>query len=341
MCRSLLDVTSVLPRPNYGRIRTYIDYTKFVRKCYKKTWKFFIYFHVNNCNKICCISYNHCNQNQTTMTKFTTIANAKRITRLSYLGGISTSAKIMHSQEFSHQYTYAIYLAPAKTSGYNTCKNSTPECRMGCLNTSGRAGIEEFSGLTNIKNARITKTRLLFEQQDFFMAWMIAEIKSARAKAERDGFYFSVRLNATSDIDWSKVLYDGKNIYQIFADVNFYDYTKNALKFIDKPSNYHLTLSYTGRNWDLCKAMLKLGHNVAMVFNVRDEKLLPKTYEGYTVINGDLTDYRIDDAKGIIVGLKWKRIANRVNEKKVLNSCFVVTPSVNVQTINVRELVLA
>jgi len=277
------------------------------------------------------------------MTTFTTIANAKRITRLSYLGGISTSAKIMHSQEFSHQYTYAIYLAPAKTSGYNTCKNSTPECRMGCLNTSGLAAVEVFGGRTKIKDSRIAKTRLLFEQQDFFMAWMIAEIKSARAKAQRDGFYFSVRLNATSDIDWSKVLYDGKNIYEIFADVNFYDYTKNALKFIDKPSNYHLTLSYTGRNWDLCKAMLKLGHNVAMIFGVKDESLLPKTYEGYTVINGDLTDYRIDDAKGIIVGLKWKRIANRVNEKKVLNSCFVVTPNVNVLTINVQKfkLVLA
>jgi hypothetical protein len=47
----------------------------------------------------------------------------------------------------------------------------------------------------------------------------------------------------------------------------------------------------------------------------------------HIVINGDLTDYRIDDAKGIIVGLKFKRIANRINEAKVLNSCFVVQPN--------------
>ena len=279
------------------------------------------------------------------MMKFTNLTNAKRITELSYLGGISTSAKIMHSQEFSHQYTYAIYLAPAKTSGYNTCKNSTPECRMGCLNTSGRAGIEEFSGLTAIKCARITKTKLLFEQQDFFMAWMIAEIKSARAKAERDGFYFSVRLNATSDIDWSKVLYQGKNIYQIFPDVAFYDYTKNALKFIDAPSNYHLTYSFTGRNEELSKALLKLGHNVAVVFGVKNENDLPKTFMGYNVINGDLTDYRVSDAKGIIVGLKFKRIANRVNEAKVMKSCFVVSPNdvrCGYETSNVqKELVLS
>jgi len=35
----------------------------------------------------------------------------------------------------------------------------------------------------------------------------------------------------------------------------------------------------------------------------------------------------VDDAKGIIIGLKWKRIANRDAEKLVLNSCFVITPA--------------
>jgi len=44
MCRSLLDVTSVLPQPNYGRIRTYIDYTKNPGFCYNFKHEFFIYF---------------------------------------------------------------------------------------------------------------------------------------------------------------------------------------------------------------------------------------------------------------------------------------------------------
>lgn len=259
------------------------------------------------------------------MMKFTTIGNAKKQTGLSYLGGVSTSAKIMHSQEFSHQHTYAIYLAPANESGYNVCPFSTPECRMGCLNTSGRAGIEEFAGMTVIKSARIKKTRLFFEEQEFFMQWMIAEIKHYQKRAAKMGFYFSARLNATSDINWAEAkTVAGQSIFEIFPEVNFYDYTKNANKFENKPLNYHLTYSYTGRNWDLCKALLAQGVNIAMVFNVKKESELPKVYKGYDVINGDLTDYRIDDAKGIIVGLKWKRIANRVNEKKVLASCFVV-----------------
>lgn len=274
------------------------------------------------------------------MLKFTTISQAKKDTGLSYLGGVSTSAKIMHSQEFSHQHTYAIYLAPANTSGYNVCSHSTPECRMGCLATSGRTAVEIYSGRNVIQNARITKTRLFYEEPEFFMAWMFAEIRLKQAKAKREGFYFSVRLNATSDIDWQKVKINDKTIFEIFPDIQFYDYTKNHNKFENIASNYHLTLSYTGRNWSKCTAMLAKGHNVAMIFNVKKESDIPAMYKGYNVVNGDLTDYRVDDAKGIIVGLKWKRIANREAERNVLNSCFVVKPETNdVQVSNVQELI--
>ena len=281
--------------------------------------------------------------------EFTTLANARKQTGLSYLGGVSTSSKIAHSQQYSHQHTYAIYLAPAKLSGYNVCSHSTPECRLGCLNTSGRAGIEEFSGLTKIHDCRVKKTKLFYEQPEFFMAWLMAEIKHYQKRAEKKGFYFSVRLNATSDIDWQNVKVNDQTIFEIFPDIAFYDYTKNINKFINKPLNYHLTYSYTGRNELQCKELLSKGFNVAIVFKVKHEVELPKYFDNYRVINGDLTDYRIDDAKGIIVGLKWKRIANRVNEKKVLNSCFVIDPItdercsnvlMNVQVENINELVM-
>lgn len=268
------------------------------------------------------------------MLNFTTISQAKKETGLSYLGTINSSAKIMKNKKYNHQYTYGIYLAPANTSGYNVCSHSTKECRLGCLATSGRAAIEIFSGIDKIKNSRIKKTKLFYEQSEFFMQWLIAEIKAGKAKAERDNFYFSVRLNATSDIDWQNVRVNGANIFEIFPDVNFYDYTKNVNKFIAKPENYHLTYSYTGRNWKQCKILLEKGFNIAMVFNVKKEIELPTEYKGFNVVNGDLTDYRIDDAKGIIIGLKWKRIANREAEKEILNSCFVVN-------VNVPELELA
>jgi len=258
------------------------------------------------------------------MIKFTTFAQAKRDANVSYLGAINSSAKMLHSEQQSHQYTYIIYLAPAKESGYNVCSHSTPECRMGCLATSGHAGIEIASGGCKIKNCRIKKSKLLFEEQDFFMSWMIAEIKSARKKAVKDGYYFSVRLNGTSDIDWAEIKLNGQNIFEIFPNVAFYDYTKNHNKFFGKPKNYHLTYSYTGNNWHICESLLIAGFNIAMVFNVKHERDLPTEYKGYPVINGDLTDYRIADGHGIIVGLKFKRIGNKDAEKKVLKSKFVV-----------------
>ena len=258
---------------------------------------------------------------------FTTISEAKKQTGLSYLGGISLSSKMMHSKIYSHQYTYAIYLAPANLSGYNVCSHSTSECRLGCLNTSGHAGMEIISGKSKIIDCRNKKVRLFYEEPEFFFSWLVAEIKHYRLKAIKDNYYFSVRLNATSDIDWQNIKFNGLNIFDIFQEINFYDYTKSPLKFNNKPDNYHLTFSYTGKNIEQCKQLLKSGYNIAVVFNVKKESELPISFMGYPVINGDLTDFRIDDAKGVIVGLKWKRIANKEVENEVLKSCFVVQPN--------------
>ena len=258
---------------------------------------------------------------------FTTIGNAIKLTGLGYLGNINHSSKLKKNGKVNHQYTYGLYLAPASTSGYNVCSHSTPECRLGCLATSGRAAMELIGGISRIENSRITKTKLFYENNKFFMAWLIAEINAAKLKAEKNGYGFSVRLNCTSDIDWSNVMYNGQNIFQIFSDVQFYDYTKNPNKFFNIPKNYHLTLSYTGRNWNLCELVLKKGFNVAMVFNVKNENDIPAMYKGYDVINGDITDFRVKDKSGVIVGLKWKHIANKQAENEVLNSVFVVNPA--------------
>jgi hypothetical protein len=117
------------------------------------------------------------------------------------------------------------------------------------------------------------------------------------------------------------------------------------LKFENKPSNYHLTYSFTGRNEELCLALLKKGYNIAVVFKVKHEIELPKYFMNHVVINGDLTDARFLDLSPCIIGLKWKRIANRANEKKILNSCFVVDPLTDSRCSNVQkevnELVMA
>lgn len=260
--------------------------------------------------------------------EFKNFTQARKITKISYLGKVDVSAKIMKNLKVFNQSTYSLYLAPAKLSGYNTCSHSTPECRMGCLNTSGRAGMEVLAGKTMTADCRNRRTKLFYENNEFFMQWLIAEITSAYDKAKSLKRGFSIRLNCTSDIDWANVYYKGKNIFEMFPTVDFYDYTKNPAKFINKPENYHLTFSYTGRNWNLCEMVLQGGGNVAMVFNLPKTKNnpLPTKYKGYDVIDGDISDYRIADKKGVIVGLYWKVIGNAKANETVKNSCFCIQP---------------
>ena len=257
--------------------------------------------------------------------KFINRAKAQKKVGVSYLGGINLSSKMEKNVKIG-VYTYVLYLAPAGTSGYNVCLYSTPECRMGCLYSSGRVKIEDHSGTDRIKTARIKKTILFHEHQEFFMAWIIAEITALKAKAEREGYYFSVRLNGTSDIEWENIKYKGQNVMEIFPNTQFYDYTKNWKRFdTELPINYHLTFSYTGRNLKQALSLLSKGFNVAVVF---DDKNFPEIWNGYPTINGDLTDYRPYDGNGVVVALKYKELANKEFNVKVRNSCFVVKTAV-------------
>ena len=65
-------------------------------------------------------------------------------------------------------------------------------------------------------------------------------------------------------------------------------------------------------------------------------------YKGYEVINGDLTDYRPLDGKGVIVGLRYKKLANNEINYQMMNSCFVVNANSEECTpVNVQELIAA
>ena len=111
------------------------------------------------------------------------------------------------------------------------------------------------------------------------------------------------------------------NIFEIFPEIQFYDYTKNYTRF-DKvlPSNYHLTFSRSEINHEKSLAILKRGYNVAMVFDK-----LPKTYEGYEVVNGDKDDLRFLDKKNTIIGLKYKKMTSKgADNSKAIKSGFVI-----------------
>ena len=157
--------------------------------------------------------------------EFKSLAQAKRETGLSYLGSVNNGAK--HAKAYKYkEMVYTIYLAPANISGYEVCPGRSAECTKACLNESGRNRLNK--NLNTINKSRIKKTRLFFEEKEFFMGWLIHEINAARRKAEFNGYKFSIRLNNTSDISPEEfyVVKNGikTNILELYPDIQFYDY---------------------------------------------------------------------------------------------------------------------
>jgi hypothetical protein len=242
--------------------------------------------------------------------EYKSIAQAKRVTGLSYLGMVNNSTK--HEKAYKYdEHVYTIYLAPAKMSGYEVCPMRTKECTKLCIHESGRNRIDVREN--RINKSRIKKTKLFFEHREFFMKWLVDDITNAQKKAKDLGYHFSVRLNNTSDLSPESFYLDvdgvKKNVLQLFPDVQFYDYSKvyKRAELVKKYKNYDVTFSYSGSNLQDCISMLNNNVRVAVVF-----KEVPDKFWGRKVINGDLYDMRYRDDKDIIVGLKFKKVRNKL-----------------------------
>ena len=213
-------------------------------------------------------------------------------------------------------WTYGIHLAPAKLSGFNVCAWASKGCADACLNTAGRGR------MTPIQESRIKKTKWFYNDRENFMLQLVKEIGNAIKLAVKKSQTPCFRLNLTSDLAWESQKFNGVKLMEIFPNVQFYDYTK-SVKRMEKylsgkfPSNYHLTFSRSESNADETEKVLSLGGNVAAVFR----KELPKTWNGYKVINGDETDLRFLDEKNIIVGLVEKGLAKKDETGFVLECC--------------------
>ena len=242
----------------------------------------------------------------------------------SYLGSVNSSSKIQKTNKELEIDTYVLYLAPASLSGHNVCAKATKECITGCLNTSGRAKMPK--SYVAIMNARINKTKFFYDNREQFNDVLFNEVKLAKGRTERKGKEFSVRLNGTSDLNPILFKKDGKNILETFPDVQFYDYTKilNRIEVAKKHPNYDLTFSFTGYNWNDCLIALQNNVRVAVIFDIKAGQPLPEMFNGFKVIDGDKYDYRPLDEKNVIVGLRWKNIANKQANNEVRNSAFVV-----------------
>jgi len=214
--------------------------------------------------------------------------------------------------------TYILYMSPFKSNskGANVCSHASEGCAKSCLVGSGFGGM-----FTSVFEGRKNKTEYFLADRAKFLLQIDQEITKVVKKHEGKEIV-TIRLNGTSDIRYEKFkVRDNKTIFELHPNVQFYDYTKNYLRFDSPlPKNYHLTFSRSETNGDKAMEILSKGHNVAMVFDK-----VPSEYKGYKVINGDKDDLRFKDDKNVIVGLKYKKMTGKgANNAEGLESGFVI-----------------
>lgn len=192
--------------------------------------------------------------------------------------------------------TGILYLSPANESGRNVCPWASAQCKALCLgHSSGRMRFDES------RNARLWRTGLYFYARQTFMEMLRAEIRALVERAHKLGMRPAVRLDGTSDIGLALTLAPE------FPRIRFYDYTASKARALqhargELPKNWHVTFSRKENNESACLEVLSAGGSVAVVF----ERELPRKWNGFKVIDGDLSDVRFRDPRGVIVGLKAK-----------------------------------
>ena len=204
--------------------------------------------------------------------------------------------------------SFILHLAPATLSGKNTCPKATPGCIAACLNTAGRGGMFKRGETTNtIQKARIRKTEYFFADREAFMADLASDIRKGIKLAAKLGLKPVFRLNGTSDLAWEKYEVSGfENIFAMFPDVQFYDYTKIFGRKVQGIKNYFLLFSAADGNDADVRLAVAAGMNISVVFDK-----LPETFMGLVVVDADETDLRFLDPKGVVAGLKAKGRAKK------------------------------
>jgi len=213
--------------------------------------------------------------------------------------------------------TFILYLAPhtQNSTGINLCPKASKGCALACLYNAGRGAF------TSVQNARINKTNFYIQDKSLFIKKLAGEIIKETAKAKRKGEQIAFRLNGTSDQDFVYLLkkYAGLDIADLAPVSIFYDYTKilgKAKKYINAP-NYVVTYSRAEDNEAQALEALSLGANVSAVFSDQ----LPATYKGFKVVDGDTSDLVMLNHSGVILGLKAKGKAARLDTSGfVINS---------------------
>ena len=215
---------------------------------------------------------------------------------------VNTNPKIQKSNTLQDEYWSCIlHLHPTNT---RICPYQIKAgCKDACLNTAGMAGV-----FPSVQTARQRKTNLFLNNREEFMSLLVLDIIKFIGACQRKGKKPAIRLNGTSDIPYENIIVEGgQNIFEMFPQVQFYDYTKIPTRKTKYIFNYHLTWSYSEADDKYAELFNKVKHNIAVVFHNK----LPKTFRGRKVIDGDTHDMRFKDEPNVVVGLLAKAEAKK------------------------------
>ena len=216
---------------------------------------------------------------------------------------VNSNPKIDKSNKVSEKYWSCImHLRPVSTK---ICPyQDIAGCKSACLNTAGLGGV-----YPSIQKARQKKTDLFLDDQAEFMRVLVKDIHTFVRACNRKDKRPAIRLNGTSDIQWEYIEIDGyANIFEMFPEIQFYDYTKIPTRKVEHIPNYHLTWSYSESNDKYASWIDRVKDNIAVVFRTKD---LPSMFKGLKVIDGDTHDMRFLDEPNSVVGLKAKGQAKK------------------------------
>lgn len=239
----------------------------------------------------------HAHQLETKGRSYWSENPAHRVRNGFKLLGVGNDAKTKKGEKLGVD-TGIFYAAPASNAtpkGETLCDNATKaKCLKACLFTAGRGR------MSCVEMSRLYKTLFMLQRPRLFKACLAKEIEDNAAKSERNGRTFAVRLNGTSDVDWS-------DLARRIPHVQFYDYTKNVERCGNTPANYHLTASYSEASQEYALSVLDAvmrGFNAAVVFRDRAtaKKAMRDGFKGLRVLDGDEHDVRYLDPRATVPG---------------------------------------
>jgi hypothetical protein len=252
-----------------------------------------------------------------------------------------SNAKIRHGMQSYKVCT--VSLLASNASGHNVCPRAFPLTRFRELRAAG-VGLDAIrveaqdKGLSlcsvscvtsqsgqgaigSVPDIRANLTRWYVENRADFRSHLLDEL---RAYVRRAGdAIVACRPNLDSDVPWERTVPEMFDL-----PIRYWDYTKDSRRLGRVPETYHLTYSVsdgtTAEDW---QRVYDSGSSISVVFDsewqpsgkakYRRFGRMPTWYtdpNGYRwrVVDGDRTDLRFLDPRGVCVGLrlkgrKWER----------------------------------